>query len=293
MLKIVVAVLSALLSVQALAEAKVLAEDGNVVVTQEDVDRYIAYNFPPEKRAGAYADFENLLRYVQNLYLVRKMAQEVDTYDEEQYAWQVQYLKETWLAQEAQRLAVIEAQKKVDWESLAKERYVAERDNYQTKARVNAAHILIKPEGRTEIEALALANELRDRARNGEDFNELALQYSEDGSAGANKGELGTFTFGKMVEPFARAAFALREPGQISEPVKSPFGYHVIKLNQYYPSEYRAFDEIKSVIIEGLKADVAVRTKEDRVVELRSSNEVELDLDAIEAMVQKPDVNLN
>lgn len=85
------------------------------------------------------------------------------------------------------------------------------------------------PVDRTDAEALALANEIRQRLLAGESFDTLARQYSDDTGSGAQGGDLGWFGKGRMVPPFEEAAFSL-EIGQISEPIKSEFGYHIIEV---------------------------------------------------------------
>lgn len=85
------------------------------------------------------------------------------------------------------------------------------------------------PVERTDAEALALANEIRQRLLAGESFDTLARQYSDDTGSGAQGGDLDWFGKGRMVPPFEEAAFSL-EIGQISEPIKSEFGYHIIEV---------------------------------------------------------------
>jgi len=107
---------------------------------------------------------------------------------------------------------------------------------------VTARHILIRFQGSavpvragqkelTEAEALAKAQEVRKRIVAGEDFATLAKAESDDVTSGANGGDLGTFHHGQMVPAFDTAAFALK-PGEISEPVKTQFGYHIIKVEK-------------------------------------------------------------
>jgi len=91
-----------------------------------------------------------------------------------------------------------------------------------------------------DAEALALANELRSRILAGEDFAALAAAYSDDTGSGANGGDLGWFGKGRMVAPFEEAAFSL-PIGQVSEPVKTDFGYHLIEVLEKDPA--RAKDE--------------------------------------------------
>ena len=99
---------------------------------------------------------------------------------------------------------------------------------------VHVAHILIRfpqdsvPQGETET--LARAEDICKKARAGADFAELAKEYSQDEGSAKKGGDLPLFGVGEMVEPFEKAAFAMTAIGEISEPVKSRFGYHIIKL---------------------------------------------------------------
>ncbi len=83
---------------------------------------------------------------------------------------------------------------------------------------------------RSESETLAVAEEVYRKAQQGVKFEELVAAYSSDLSSARKGGELPWFEVGEMVEPFEKAAFALTTPGEISKPVKSEFGYHIIKL---------------------------------------------------------------
>ena len=99
---------------------------------------------------------------------------------------------------------------------------------------VHVAHILIRfPEdsvAQSESDILARAEEICRKARAGEDFATLAKEYSDDEASAKRGGELAPFGVGEMIEPFENASFALTTPGEISNPVKSRFGYHIIKL---------------------------------------------------------------
>lgn len=103
------------------------------------------------------------------------------------------------------------------------------------KTEYSAAHILVA----TEDEAKAVAEELA----GGADFSALAAEKSTDNSA-ANGGDLGWFTAEMMVEPFAKAVEAL-EPGQVSAPVQSQFGWHVIRLNETREQTPPEFEQIR------------------------------------------------
>jgi peptidyl-prolyl cis-trans isomerase C len=101
--------------------------------------------------------------------------------------------------------------------------------------RVRARHILLTyPEGAEEAardSVRALAEELRARAEAGEDFAALAQEHSQDPGSARDGGNLGWFERGRMVQPFEEAAFALA-PGEVSEVVETPFGLHIIKVEE-------------------------------------------------------------
>jgi parvulin-like peptidyl-prolyl isomerase len=143
--------------------------------------------------------------------------------------------------------------------------YDAHKAEYEE---VHARHILIRFHGSsvpvkpgekdlTEEEALAKAQDLEKRLKAGEDFGKLAGTESDDGSA-IGGGDLGTFGHGKMVPSFDEAAFKLA-PGQISEPVKSQFGYHIIKLES---KETKSFDQMKPEIEKKLRPEQAQKAME-------------------------------
>jgi parvulin-like peptidyl-prolyl isomerase len=96
------------------------------------------------------------------------------------------------------------------------------------------------PEPRSADQALALINEIKQQLDAGGDFAALAAQYSEDTGSKAQGGELGWFGKGRMVAEFEDAAFKL-QPGQVSDPVQTQFGYHLIKLEERDPA--RTIDE--------------------------------------------------
>ena len=146
--------------------------------------------------------------------------------------------------------------------------------------RVRARHILVRMKGApvpvrpdqkdlTEEEALAKAQQIRSKLVAGADFATLAKAESDDTGSAANGGDLGFFRHGQMVPPFEQAAFAM-PVGQISEPVKSQFGYHIIKVEQ---KEAKPFEEVKADIEKRLRPEVAQKTLE----EMRKAGNVTLD----------------
>ena len=108
--------------------------------------------------------------------------------------------------------------------------YDTNLSQYQTPGQVRASHILLRVDGDEEA-VTARAAGLAAEARAGADFAELAREHSEDDTNAENGGDLGLFGRGRMVPEFENAAFALAA-GEVSDPVRSPFGYHVIKVTE-------------------------------------------------------------
>ena len=126
---------------------------------------------------------------------------------------------------------------------------------FDTPKTVEASHILIKADQNASPEVVEKAKEkalmVMKLAREGKDFTELAKQYSDDPSAKTNGGHLGTFKRNEMVEPFAEKAFSM-SPGQISDPVKTQFGWHIIKVEKVNEAVTLTLDQAKPQIIKKL-----------------------------------------
>jgi peptidyl-prolyl cis-trans isomerase C len=128
-------------------------------------------------------------------------------------------------------------------------------DHKADYAQVKVSHILVRFQGSsaparpgqkdlTDAEALAKAQALRQRIEGGEDFAKVATAESDDTGSGSKGGDLGVIGHGQTVAAFEEAAFALK-PGELSQPVKSPFGYHLIKVTSV---DYKPFDSVRADI---------------------------------------------
>jgi peptidyl-prolyl cis-trans isomerase D len=124
-------------------------------------------------------------------------------------------------------------------------------DQYTTPEQIRASHILLKTEGKDEAAVKAKAEDVLKQVKAGGDFAALARKFSEDEANAQNGGDLDFFGRGRMVPEFDTAAFAL-ETGQVSDLVKTPFGFHIIKLTEKKPGSVRPLDEVKAQLTDQL-----------------------------------------
>lgn len=153
------------------------------------------------------------------------------------------------------------------------EYYKAKIADFREDKRYRASHILIRPEqvkpdeklpteekkkilADAENAAKAKAADLLKKIKDGASFEEMAKQFSEDKVSGANGGELGVFPAGTMVPEFESVLEKLNV-GDISEPVLTPFGYHIIKLTDKKAERVIPLEEAKDAVISALKANKA------------------------------------
>jgi parvulin-like peptidyl-prolyl isomerase len=159
---------------------------------------------------------------------------------------------------------------------------------------IKASHILIKSPMDTTAEALepvkAKADSLYKLATSGASFDSLAKQNSEDVTSAQNGGDLGYFGWGRMVDEFQEAAFTLR-PGQISQPVKSSYGYHIIKLVDRRPNASRkSFEEEQENIMMNLRRKYSKELQkmaEDYLNKLKEENKLSFNYANIQKILDK------
>lgn len=172
----------------------------------------------------------------------------------------------------------------------------AEFQRRQPNAQVRARHILFRlpPNATAEQRdsVIEIARQVREQALTGTDFAELARQHSEDPGSAAQGGDLGFFGRGQMVGPFEAAAFAL-EPGQVSELVETPYGFHVIKVEErQLPDFEQNRDAFRQQLIEDRRAEA----EEMYVRGLTDSLDVQVTDGAVEVaqdLAGKPGDDLN
>ena len=144
---------------------------------------------------------------------------------------------------------------------------------------VRVRHILLtwKPMG-TQDDRAAIAKQMEpilERAREGEDFAALAREFSEDSATNGNGGDTGFFHRGTMVPAFEDVAFSL-EPGEISEPVSTVFGVHILKLEDRKESRLLPLDEVREQLRDYIREQKMEAAVEAKIDELRAAADVQV-----------------
>ncbi|GEP08207.1 peptidylprolyl isomerase [Methylobacterium gnaphalii] len=162
-------------------------------------------------------------------------------------------LLDDYLEQEAKKTATPDA---------AKALYDQTVKSMKPEEEVHARHILVDNE--------AEAKKIAARVKGGEDFAKAAGELSKDPGSKTEGGDLGWFTKERMVAPFAEAAFKM-SPGQVSDPVKTQFGWHVIKVEEKRTKPIPSFDEMKEQVDQYLTR----KAQQDVILKLREAAKVE------------------
>jgi peptidyl-prolyl cis-trans isomerase C len=222
----------------------------DVALAEEELGPSLAQMDPATKK-------ENVLAFLIDMKIVAKAAEDKKIEDRPDFKSRLAFarnrlLMDNLLAVEGKAATTNEAMKKV-YDEAAKQ--------IEGEQEVHARHILVE----TEDEAKAIEAELK----KGADFAELAKKKSKDPGA-ADGGDLGFFTKDQMVPEFSTVAFAL-EPGKISDPVKSQFGWHIIKVEEKRNRKAPDFEQVKAQI----ETYVTRKAQAEYVAKLRESAKVE------------------
>ncbi len=227
--------------------AEVLAYQGNAVLTQSQIDA--AFTRIPEQhrlmfiRDGAKVD--QLVRSLLHANLVASDARAAGFDQEPLVAERVRQamekeLAEAWIEELARRSP------EADYEAMAREDYLAHPDRYSTPPSLDLTHILISTDERSDEEARALATELKARIdEDPEQFDELVEDYSDDPAKTQNQGRYQNMRKGQMTKEFEKEAFALETAGEVSDPVRTEYGYHLIRLDKKNPPIIRPWEKVK------------------------------------------------
>lgn len=209
----------------------------------------------PEVEARQWYDFANARVAVDYVRIDPERFEDAAVTDEEVQAYHEAH-KEAYRIEAMRRARYLAFQPEAFKDQVAvsddevAEFYAANREMFHQEEGVEASHVLIRTAATDAPEVVEAARqraaEVARKARDGADFAQLAREYSE-GPTAASGGYLGRFGRDQMVKPFADQAFAMKA-GEISDPVKTEFGWHVIRVDQRYPENTRPLEAVRDEI---------------------------------------------
>jgi len=278
-------VLSAAQANDSADQTDILAQRGKGVVTQEDFAARAA-KIPADAKLETLRSGNRVRDLINTLLLRSQLASDAREagFDQDPLVKdRMQLAAEAELA-EAWAQHYVEMQPAGDYEELAKEYYLLHQDEIMTSPKIDVSHILISTKNRSDEEALALAETISEQlVSDPSKFDELVMVYSEDPSAKSNKGMFTNIKKGDMVRPFEEAAFSL-DVGQISGPVKTQYGYHLIRLDAKIAPEKLSFEQVKPQLVEMERKKHDDRVMQDYIGRLTSLN-IDITEEALKKMI--------
>jgi peptidyl-prolyl cis-trans isomerase C len=239
------------------AQAKPLAVVDGVEITEEDMALAaddISGTIPPElegEQRNAY-----VLDYLIDMRLVARKAEAQKVGEDEEFRKRLAYLRDKALMERLLNRVGREA----TTDAAVAEVYEQARKSQTPEPEVRARHILVETE--------ALAKAALARVRKGEDFAKVADEISKD--PGSKGGDLGWFAKDRMVPEFGETAFKMK-PGELSEPVKSQFGWHVIKVEERREKPFPPLDEVRDQV----SGYVAQKAQSEAILSYRAGAKIE------------------
>ena len=243
---------------------KVLAVVNGKEIKEKDVDLLLKGLGP--QQAAQFMSVEGKKRLLDELInqeLFYSDAVDNNFEDEEEFKREFENMKITMLKQYA--MSKLLASVRVDEEEI-KKYYDEHKEMFKSPESVRASHILVKEESE--------ANDILKEINNGLSFEEAAKKYSQCPSASIG-GDLNYFTKGKMVPEFEQAAFSL-DKDEISAPVKTQFGYHIIKVTDKKQEGIKSFEESRQQIYQMLLGMKQNKVYVDKIQELKGKYEVKI-----------------
>lgn len=236
----------------------VVAKADGIEITEADIQMVMQ---DMQDQLGGMSDAQRrdtVITYLIDLKLGVKAAKDAKITDDEAVKRRVAMLTDRLLFDEYLEVAA----KKVVTDDAMKALYSDTVKSLKPEPEIRARHILVE----TEDQAKAVVK----RLKAGEDFAKVATEVSKDPGSGQQGGDLGFFTKERMVPEFSTAAFAL-EIGKISDPVKSQFGFHIIKVEEKREKPVPTFDEVKDQIAEFMMN----KSRQDILKALRAAAKIE------------------
>lgn len=264
-----------------------LIVDGNIRVDAGDVQGFIE-RIPVERRAEAKSSGERIASYADSIFVARTFSSKAraagldkDPIVQRRLAQAQDALLADVYLQHLEKAASIP-----NLEARARELYNAEPARFTSPEQVHVQHILIGPQWRTREMALERAKQAYEEAKAGkEDFLTLAARYSDDPDRKRNGGDMGFNHPGSFVEPVRNQIAKMTTKGEISPPVESSYGFHIVRFVERKKPELAKFEDVKKNLIAAERERLIKKGREEAIGAVRNSSTVVVHLDKIQALI--------
>lgn len=249
-------------------------------------------NTPPDQRLELATNLPRIQRVLERLFLNKTLLSEARKTGFDKDPAVMAELEYT-LNQKLASLYAAHLGSKItvpDLEPALREQYRLEASTLAEPEKVRASHILVNTKSRSKDEARRRAEEVRAKAVAGQDFKELVKQYSDDPSARRNDGDLGHFPFAQMVPEFAKAAFAMKTPGEISPLVETEFGFHVIRYVDRKPARTPTYEELRAKLLEEKEREYRAQQTREIFNRLMESQDPKANMDEVKLLLDNQTV---
>lgn len=251
-----------------------VARVGKTIITKADIEEEFK-SLPPQIQK-VFEGKEGMERFVDELVKKEMLYQEAQKRGLENDAEYKKKLAEFKKLTLISLLLEKEIEDKVKiGEKEARSYYDSHKEDFMTNNQIRASHILVK----TEEEANIILGEIK----KGADFAKLAQARSIDSGSAKNGGDLGYFSKGQMVPEFEGVAFKLKV-GEISKPVKTQYGYHIIKVTEKREGKPIEFEKIKDLVIQRLTAEKQKEVFDSYIEGLKKKYNTEIKKDALNSL---------
>lgn len=273
----------------------VLISNGAIALTRGDYE-YELTRLPPEARGGFGTDPSRVDGVLGRMLVTRAMAAEaraagIDKLPETQrrIAWEMERMLASMYVDRIDAEAAREFDARPGVETAARDRYLADTAKFAVPERASVTQIYFDIQKRGKDEALRVAQETRARILAGADMHALAREISDDPAAKRRAGRLDIVVSDHLDPEFTRAVAALKNPGDVSAPVSTRLGYHVIRLEARQPAARKSFAEVKDLIVSEMRAQYVEQKRRERMNLVRNDPKVVVNEAAVQALVAKYD----
>lgn len=290
-MKVVILLLT--LSSASLVAADIIVRDGQLTLSTGEVE-FALLRSPRQIRESALSNDASRYEFLINLLVAKKILAQLNALEasEDPAVYHEFLFSQLEAARELDRLLFQNQLELPDFEPLALERYKISKNDIAPVPEIReASHILLLcTEGcEDEGDDIAKLNSLRQRIIDGESFSDLAIEFSQDPGSKTRGGRLsqGIESNAESVDQTIRdALFTMSQVGDISDIVRSRFGFHILKLESVTPARERSFEEVAY----GLKKEIEKRFRQDAyreyILSLGPKDEIEIDIDAFEGLAE-------